>query len=450
MEVSSWGEGNPALDEKLNSHIAFEGVVTKEPDVRKNTTQLYVKSEGDPLLVMVDPDTEVSYGDKLHVEGVLQEPTSFETDLGRTFNYKGYLHARGVEYIVAFADIEKTGEGGKNPVVSSLLLFKHSFMERIEKVIPQPQVGLSEGLLLGVKRALGEDLETVFRKTGIMHIVVLSGYNIMLVIVFVMYVLSYLLPFKARIWFGLCAIILFALMVGLSATVVRASIMAALILIAKQIGRTYAVVRALMVTGVVMVLLNPYLLGFDVGFQLSFIATLGLILLSPLIERHVQFMPTTIGLRDFLTATLATQIFVTPILLYQIGEFSVVSVLVNMLVLPMVPIAMLLTFATGMVGFASTTVSLPFGYLAHLSLSYILLVAEFFAQLPFASFIVPAFPFVFVVLIYMCFAGILWRMHTAVRSRDPLSAWTIVDEDALVLQLSADKTPPAATVVFFR
>jgi len=150
-------------------------------------------------------------------------------------------------------------------------------MRSIEAVIPEPQVGLAEGLLLGVKQALGDELEVVFRKTGIIHIVVLSGYNVMLVVIFITYVLSYVLPYRARVPFGILAIVCFAVLVGLSATVVRASIMASLILFARATGRTYAVMRALCFAGVIMVLINPYLLVYDVGFQLSFLATLGLI-----------------------------------------------------------------------------------------------------------------------------------------------------------------------------
>jgi competence protein ComEC len=239
-------------------------------------------------------------------------------------------------------------------------------------------------------------------------------------------------------------------MVGFSATVVRASIMAALVLIAKQIGRTYTVIRSLLITGIVMVLINPYLLGFDVGFQLSFIATLGLILLAPCIEKYVKFMPTTIGLREFLTATVATQIFVTPMLLYHIGEFSVVSVLVNMLVLPMVPVAMLLTFAAGMAGFVSAAASIPIGYIAYLSLLYITWIAQFFAQLPFASFVVPAFPFAYVFLAYISLAWVLWKAGASQKLKDPLSGWTIVDEETLVPVSVPASAASSATPVFFR
>src|SRR5690606_5310641 len=149
-------------------------------------------------------------------------------DLGRTFNYPRYLHARGVTYVIAFADVSTRSTSNGNPVLESLFTFKHAFMDNVAHVLAQPEAGLASGLLLGVKEALGDELETVFRKAGIMHIVVLSGYNIMLVIMFVMYVLALVLPFRGRLWFGLCAIFLFACMVGLSSTVIRASVMAGL------------------------------------------------------------------------------------------------------------------------------------------------------------------------------------------------------------------------------
>lgn len=265
----------------------------------------------------------------------------------------------------------------------------------------------------------------------------------MLVIVFVMYVLSFMIPSRARIWFGLMAIVLFALMVGFSATVVRASIMASLVLIAKHIGRTYAVIRALVLTGLAMIILNPYLLLFDVGFQLSFIATLGLILLSPLIEARVSWMPKAFGLREFLTATVATQIFVTPILLYQIGEFSVVAIVVNLLVLPMVPVAMLFTFIAGIVGFVSATTALVPAYGAHVALSYILWIAQWFAALPFASFTIPPFSFVYVIFAYLLLAGLLFKLY----KRGNKSAWTIVEETELRASLERKQNE---LPIFFR
>jgi competence protein ComEC len=289
-------------------------------------------------------------------------------------------------------------------------------------------------VLLGVKRALGEDLERTFRETGIIHIVVLSGYNVMIVVSALTYLLTFLFFPRTRMIIGISAIFTFALLVGLSATVVRACIMAVLLLIAQTTGRTYAVLRALVLAGVVMLLTNPYLLVHDPGFQLSFLATLGLILLSPYIEKRLTRIPETLGVRGFVTATLATQLFVLPLLLYHTGLFSVVSIFVNVLVLPMVPVAMLLTFLTGTLGMVSHTLGILVGFLAHVSLAYIIKVAELFGAFLLASFSAPAFPFWVVVLAYGAMAvGIVYFFRKdgevkATQVENDYEGWVIEEE----------------------
>ena len=175
-----------------------------------------------------------------------------------------------------------------------------------------------------------------------------------------------------------------------------------------------------------------FLLVYDVGFQLSFLATLGLIVVSPQFENLMSSVPSRGQLKEFFIATISTQVMILPLLLYQIGQFSVVAVLVNMLVLPMVPVAMMLTFITGVVALLSPHLAAVVGVLAFLSLKYIILLATSFAALPFASFIVPAFPF-FVVPVLYTFIGLgLYRLYA--RSRLPsinlsdFANWTIVEE----------------------
>ncbi len=458
LEVAIWNEGTSIYQSQLDTSVEILGTIVREPDVRLSTQQLTVRTnDGELVLVTTDRYKEVAYGDFVTVTGKLTKPHSFVTDLGRTFDYEGYLRAKGIEYVISFARIEVESPHNGNIIIASLLSIKHAFMSKIELVISEPYVGLGEGLLLGVKQSLGKDLEEAFRATGVIHIVVLSGYNIMLVVTFVMYLFAFVVPFRFRLLFGTITIILFACLVGLSATVLRASMMAILVLIAQATGRTYAVLRALMITALCMLLLNPYLLVYDVGFQLSFIATLGLILVSPHIEQYLGFMPTIFKLREFLTATLATQIFVTPFLLYQIGQFSVVAVLANLLVLPMVPVAMLLTFLTGIIGFIHTTLSLPFAYLSYLSLVYIITVVERFANIPFASVTIPPFPFYVVVLAYVSIAFILWRLifitKTPIKETKELENWTIVDEKEYTTQLRTSQLESridVQTPIFFK
>lgn len=417
-DVATWDDRVGVFDMVVGDAVTLEGVVSREPDARANTTHLYVevteldgRAVDELVLVYASRFPEFEYGDRIRAVGELGRPEVFATDLGRTFDYPGYLSARGVTYTLAFADVEQIGEGEGVVALGALLSLKHAFMDRLEAVLPEPQAGLAEGLVLGVKRALGEDLEDAFRATGIIHIVVLSGYNVTIVAEAIMRLLAYFCGPRTRTIFGIVAIAAFALIAGLSATVLRASLMACLILAARATGRIYDVTRGLVVAGIVMLIANPKLLVFDPGFQLSFVATLGLILLAPLIEAKLALVPTRFQVREFVTATVATQIFVLPLLLYSIGELSLVAVLVNALVLPVVPPAMLLIFLAGAMGLASAALALPFAFLAHLLLSYMIWIVEWFAALPFASVPVSSFPFWVVVVSYALLALFMYRAY---------------------------------------
>ena len=434
LELTSLLASPSELESQLGQKVELTGVVVREPDVREKSQHLTLKVGDDKILVTTDRYAKVSYGDEIIVKGKLELPIAFATDLGRTFDYPGYLRARRILYTISFATFTTINKNQANGFLNWLYQNKKNFTQVLEKNIPEPHVGLGEGLLLGIKQALGVNLEEVFRRTGIIHVVVLSGYNVMLVVLFVMYILAIFLPLRSRAVVGVMAIILFALIVGLSATVVRASIMAVLVLIAQSSGRQYDVLRGLFLAGLVMLLLNPYLLVYDVGFQLSFMATLGLILVAPQFETLLVRVPTFAGVRGFLLATLATQIAVAPLLLYQMGQFSVVAVIVNVLVLPAVPFAMLLTFITGVLGSVSATLALPLAYSSYLILTYIISVATWFASLSFASISVVAFPFYFVPLAYggiaLVFYWFYWRHSSmnVVSLPSSISQWTIVSE----------------------
>jgi competence protein ComEC len=474
-ELAKSNFGHSELEKSLGEKIELVGVVAKEPDRRENSLRLFVRVGEDLVLVTTDRYALITYGSEVKVEGKLSKPENFTTEFGRTFNYSGYLLAQGTEYQISFAKVEVINNNLGNPFIAKLLIFKSAFMYQLEKAITEPAVGLGEGLLLGVKQALGEELEDAFRETGIIHIVVLSGYNVMLVVAFVMYVLGYFLSVRLRVIAGIIAIISFALLVGLSATVVRASIMASILLIAQATGRLYLVLRVLLFAGFVMLLFNPLLLIYDVGFQLSFLATLGLILLAPILEQYFSKVPSFAGMRLFLTATIATQIAVLPLLLYQIGQLSAVAIVVNLLVLPMVPVAMLLTFATGMFGFVSSNLAWLVAFPTYWSLTYINNLALWFADLPMASFVVPTFIFYVVPVSYFVMGLIIWlvyrsgkvffgqseigenllKINKEKKIEDNVADWVIEEEkgsDEVDKKRTAPKVPssPEDIPIFFR
>lgn len=450
MEQASSVLRSSPLEALVGTKVELEGVVSQEPERHEKNIQLYVKTGEDTLLVTTTPYTQVEYGDKIRVSGKLEVPEAFTTDTGREFDYPHYLLARGVEYKISYAHVETLQSEQGNSVISFLLKQKHRLMSGIEVSLTEPQAGLGEGLLLGVKQALGTELNDVFRTSGIIHIVVLSGYNIMLVVAFTTYCLALFFRRNVSIAAGLVMVVCFALIVGLSATVVRASVMAALFLVAQGFNRTYDITRSLLLAGVVMILFNPFLLLYDIGFQLSFIATLGLILIVPKLEIIISKESIFDRVRQYLLATIATQIAVLPLLLYQMGQISLVAIVVNVLVLPIVPLAMLSTFMSGMVALLSPLLAIPFAFLAHLSLSYIILLATWFAALPFAAVTIPYFPLSFFFILYAVIIAGLWWSYREKRKPDTLAGWVI--EEELEKAGKAHPASPASTdtPLFFR
>jgi len=437
----AWSKtGESPLAAVVGTSVTIEGIVVREPEVRERSLHLYVHTNNDVILVTTDRYQAIAYGDVIRVTGILSVPESFTTDLGRTFNYPGYLLARGVEYRVSFPDELLVTEHKKGNLFQSVLYgIKQSFVTALARVLPEPQLGLGVGLLLGVKQSLGEELEEAFRTTGIIHIVVLSGYNLALVVAFVSLLLSFILPPRPRLVVGLLAIIAFAFMVGLSATVLRASIMAAIALIATTFGRLYFVLRALVLAALLMLMWNPFLLVYDLGFQFSFLATLGLVLVAPQLETMLRQTPLRLGLQQFFITTLAAQVAVTPLLLYHIGEVSLVALVVNVLVLPVVSVAMAGTFLLGLCALFLPSVATFIAYPTYFVLSYIIETARWWSGVPYAALPVPEFSVWWVVVAYclMGYGVFFVKQGTVtgeVMHEELVSGWTIVSEEEFLKQ----------------
>lgn len=411
-----------AFASRVGTEVVLEGVVSAEPDIRETTQRVTIEVEDNgertKVLAVALVYPEIEYGSRVMVRGTLAHPEPFETDTGRTFRYDRFLAKDGIFALVKSSSIDTLAprEGIASLLMQTLLEGKHQFQEGLARAIPEPGASLANGLLTGGKQGLGPKLLNAFIVAGLVHIVVLSGYNVMIVAEGVMRALTFLPRRGSAIAAGI-TIALFVLAAGAGAASVRAGLMAGLALVARATGRTYAVVRALLIVAVFMLLMNPLLLAFDPGFQLSFVATLGLILLAPILETRLTKIRSAFW-RELLAATLAAQIAVLPLLLFQTGLFSLVSLPANLLVLPFVPIAMLLAATAGLVGMLLPALAPFAGLPAHAVLSFIIWIAEFTSSLPLASVAVPKFPFWITVAAYVGLGYVIAKM-SAKREASP-------------------------------
>jgi len=190
---------------------------------------------------------------------------------------------------------------------------------------------------LGDKRRLSEELKEKLNIAGVRHITAISGMHIMILSGVLMYLAMALGLWRGQaFYFALIILILFIIMVGLPASAVRAGIMVFFYLLAEKVGRPKSGSRAIVFAATCMLIANPLLLKLDVGFQLSFLAVMGITYLMPLLQKFLKFR--------LLAMTLSAQVFTLPILIYNFGYVSFAAPITNILIVPLLPFIMGLGF----------------------------------------------------------------------------------------------------------
>ncbi len=372
------------LDALVGESVSLTGLVISEPDRREHSVHYVVDVEesDEDIRVTLRHFPRLKYGDEIAIRGVLEFPENFTSEHGLTFNYIGFLAKDSIRYVMFTPHVEVLARGQGNVIYQHIFALKQWFVGQLTASLKQPLGALASGILLGTKQSLGEELLGAFRRAGLVHIVVLSGFNVTIIADAIRRVFHSFPPTMSMLLSSF-SIVGFAIMTGGSATTVRASIMAIIAVVALRHARTYSVDRALVIAGVGMVLHNPLILLYDPGFQLSFVATIGLLYGAPFVERYMTVVPEALGLRQIISTTIATQIAVLPLLASMTGEISIISLLANVLVLPVVPFAMAVSALLIPVSILGMW-ALPVTLLAKASLLYMAEIALYLGSLPFA------------------------------------------------------------------
>ena len=392
----------PDFDYLVGGKISVTGQIVENPDERLNSQQLKVKINNQKiyLLVSTNKSTEYKYGDNLYIEGDLSKPENFITTQGKEFNYVKYLANQDIYFLLKYPEIKIISRNNGNFLYSFLYKIKNSFIKSINKVIDLPESSLAGGLVLGLRGGFDEDMRNNLIETGTIHIVALSGYNVSIVAESVMKTFKQIFSQNVSVVLGIITILLFVILTGAEATAVRAGIMATIMLIGRMTGRKYLAGRALIIAALLMITYDPRIVT-DMSFQLSFIATAGVLFLPPKILRYFSFLPARFGIREMIVSTVSATISVLPLILYSTGVLSVVSLLVNSLILLFIPYAMLFVFIAGALGLISKTIALPFGFIAYLILHYVLSTISIFGSFKFSSFTIQSFPLVVTIVLYL-------------------------------------------------
>ncbi|MFH1207046.1 MAG: ComEC/Rec2 family competence protein [Patescibacteria group bacterium] len=411
------------IDFYNGSATRFLGVVADEPDVRQDSVKLSIETSrtdaenaSGRVLVTVPTYPSYHYGDLLEISCEIATPGQIALDdgSGRIFDYEAYLSRYEIHSVCYRPQsVLMRGEGYGSWIMAGLFDIKNRLILAMQEIAAEPFSSLLGGILLGAKKAMPPDLMTGFNRTGITHIVALSGFNITIIAMALSALTQRMaLPRRMSFWVSCLCIGIFVVMTGAQASAVRAGIMGGLVLLGRELGRLSRITNVLVFAATCMVVINPRILSFDAGFQLSFLATLGLVYLSPVFERWFSHRLVPGWLSTTLAATMSAIFFTAPLIAYQFGRLSIVAPLVNLLIVPVIPLTMGLGFGAVVLALAWLPLGSVAGWFVGLILRYIVAVTEFFSGFDFASIAFRRMSWIWLVAWYAIMTlGIIFYKH---------------------------------------
>lgn len=358
--------------------IAVAAVVAEPPDYRSRSTLVVLrlvdfKVDGQYLpsrervMALMPPNTPLQYGDRLILYAHPETP--FEDE---EFSYRRYLSTKRIFTLFSYPHIAKQNPADNFLFWGWLYRLKAHLIAITSSIFPSPESGLITGIMLGPRNGIPEELYEAFKNSGTSHIIAISGFNIAILAALISLICVRLFGYWRGAMIAMTTISLYAVLVGCGASVIRASLMGGLSILATLFGRRQTGVNTLAFTAFIMLVINPLTL-WDIGFQLSFFATLGLIWFAGPFQQwfknqSAKFVPQAALNRvvdwtgEYFLFTLAAQITTLPILLYHFHLVPLAMLVANPLVLPAQPPLM----AASAIAIACGLVWLPLGKFAGL------------------------------------------------------------------------------------
>ncbi len=412
------------------------GRIVAYPDVRDTYTGLRIEVESiafqpgqEPrpvrglLLLRASRFQSWQYGDRIEAFGSLQTPPTFEG-----FSYRDYLAHQGIHSLMPEAEVVRL-ERGQGSVVLDLVYRLRSRAHRvILRLFPEPEASLLSGILLGIESGIPADVREAFNRTATSHIIAISGFNITIVAGLFLGGFARWLGRRRGTAAAALGILIYTLLVGAQPSVVRSALMAGVALLARTLGRRVHGLASLSAAAVAMTLIQPGSL-WDVGFQLSFAATLGLVLYADPLQRwlldraRARLDPRLAAalvqpISEFCLFTLAAQATTLPLTLFYFRRLSTASWLANPAILPAQPAIMVLGGAAALLGSVWQPLGQPLAWAAWPFAAYTIRLVEILSRWEGASISLgPVTPAVVLSLYATLFGLTAWVSIPAERRR---------------------------------
>jgi len=370
--------------------VALDGYVLENPKVTSGSQVFKLKG-----IRIVSPRVpQYSYGDRILVSGVITQK-GFESN-GRHISY------------FELTSPSIISNPNRNIFIKFFSSLRNRIFEKVRETLPSPEADLLIGIVLGDDSGFDKTTQDQFARTGLMHIVAASGTNVSIVGGAIYLSLIGVIGRRKAIIFSILGIGLYAILSGLSPSIQRAAAMGIITYFALFLGRQTYALWGLGITGFLLILINPYIV-FDIGFQLSFMATLGILLLDPLLKK-VTLLSKGILKEDF-SITLAAYISLFPLLLYHFQTFTPFSLPANILVLWTIPIVTILGGLGALIILVSNFLAVPVLWVVYPLLHFILIVSRFFSNF-FPTFTInQQIPLLFVLGYYFILLSIILKLR---------------------------------------
>ncbi len=358
-------------------HITFEGCISNEPKITNASQEVKVSISspfyGDVRIRMRSSES-VAYGDCFHGVGVVSRPPEMQVSYFLKERMYGTIQYPKLSLL----------EKRKEMFLGSLMIsMRKTIMQTFQSALSRDEAIFLAGLTIGAKGEFGDKLQTAMKKSGTTHLVALSGYNIMIIISALM--LGFVRFMKKRYAIIVTGffVFLFCIFAGGESSLVRAAILGCIGMVAGEFGRKFDVRQAVVVAAVAMALINPFVLVFDVGFQLSFAAFLGIAYCSPALMELFHMKDEQKRIKNLFIDALSAQLATLPIIAMQFGTISFVGIISGLILLELIPITMGLGFIASFFSFISSSLALIPLLFARVFLVFELWIIKLFGTIPF-------------------------------------------------------------------
>lgn len=260
---------------------------------------------------------------------------------------------------------------------------RREFVAGMQSAMPEPQASFGLGLLVGQRSTLPDEVSRQLSIVGLTHIIAVSGYNLTIIVRGVRRALSKRSKYQSTV-IALALIGSFLLFTGFSASIVRASIVSLLSIAAWYYGRTFKPMVLITMAAALTAGWNPVYLWSDVGWYLSFLAFFGVLVVAPLLKRLVLGSRDPKFLEQVIFESISAQLMAAPLILYIFSEASLIALLSNAVIVPLVPFAMLLSLIGGVAGMIIPTVAGIIAWPGTALMTYILDLVSLFSRIPHA------------------------------------------------------------------